>query len=121
MSQVSIKDVVAYSEKPMPLGPFVTPPERLVSGDPEQGIANYVTDMEGRLLSGVWQSTAGKWKAVSERREFCYIIQGEVTIRDAEGKGKHFVAGDAFMLPYGFDGFWEVPEFCEKYYVILQD
>jgi len=121
MSASYIDQVVSFSEPPMPLGPFVTPPDRLLKGDPKQAIAHYVQGEDGRLLSGLWESEPGKWKAVAERTEFCYIISGDVIISDVRGGQRRYKAGDAFMLPYGFDGYWEVLETCQKYYVILQD
>lgn len=121
MTASYIDQVVSFDEKPVPLGAFSTPPERLLKGDPRQAIAHYVEGENGRLLAGLWESGPGKWIAVSGRREFCYIISGEVIISDVKGGQKRYKAGDSFMLPYGFDGYWEVLETCQKYYVILQD
>lgn len=121
MKTTYIDQVVSFDEQPVPMGAFVTPSERLLKGDPKQAIATYVEGEEGRLIAGLWQSEPGKWKAVPGRREFCYIISGDVIISDAKGGQKRYRAGDSFMLPYGFDGYWEVVETCQKYYVILQD
>ncbi len=113
--------VVNFDDNPVPLGPFTTPPDRLLKGDPSQAIATYASGEEGRLIAGLWESEPGKWKAVAERQEFCYIISGKVIISDVKGQSRLYSAGESFMLPYGFDGYWEVLETCQKYYVILQD
>ncbi|MBE9398227.1 cupin domain-containing protein [Pontibacterium sp. N1Y112] len=121
MTPSYIDQVVNFDDHPAPLGAFVTPPDRLLKGDPKQGIVNYVEELDGKFIAGLWESEPGKWKAVPGRREFCYIISGDVIISDAKGGQKRYKAGDSFMLPYGFDGYWEVLETCQKYYVILQD
>lgn len=121
MKATYIDQVVSFDENPVALCPFITPEERRLKGDPKQAIATYVKGEDGRLIAGLWESEPGKWIAVSGRREFCYIISGEVIISDAKGGQKRYKAGDSFMLPYGFDGYWEVVETCQKYYVILQD
>ncbi|MEH6626897.1 MAG: cupin domain-containing protein [Motiliproteus sp.] len=118
MSQ-TINSVVAFADQPVPQGPFITPPERLLAGSPQQTIANYFTDSSEQLISGVWESSPGKWQAVSDRNEFCYILEGRVVIADTRGGEKHFSAGDAFVIPKGFQGTWEVLENTRKYYVIF--
>lgn len=115
----TIESVVTFADQPVPLGPFVTPPERLLAGAPQQAIANYFTDSSEQLIAGVWQSSPGKWQAISERSEFCYILEGLVVIADERGGEKRFAAGDAFVIPRGFQGTWEVLEDTRKYYVIF--
>ncbi|RVU32832.1 cupin domain-containing protein [Neptunomonas marina] len=116
-----IDQVVSFNDHPVPLQPFVTPPERLIAGDPAQTIALYTNELDGKLIAGLWESEPGKWEAVAQRREFCVILEGRVIISDEAGGEKVYTAGDSFMLPYGFKGYWEVTEFCRKYFVILQD
>ncbi|WP_421867719.1 cupin domain-containing protein [Motiliproteus sp.] len=116
---MTIESVVAFRDQPVPAGPFITPPERLLEGNPLQTIANYFTDDSEKLISGVWESGPGKWQAVSDRNEFCYILSGRVVIADDQGGAKTFTAGDAFVIPKGFQGTWEVLEDARKYYVIL--
>ncbi|MFT5705885.1 MAG: putative cupin superfamily protein [Oceanospirillaceae bacterium] len=116
-----LDEVVNFEENPVDLGPFITPAERLLKGNPSQAIATYASGEDGRFIAGLWESEPGKWKAVAERQEFCYIIRGQVIISDTKGQQQVYSAGQSFMLPYGFDGYWEVLETCQKYYVILQD
>lgn len=118
MSQ-TVDSLVTFADQPVPLGPFITPPERLLSGAPQQTIANYFTDSSEQLIAGVWESSPGKWHAVSDRDEFCYILEGQVIIADDRGGEKRFTAGDAFVIPKGFQGTWEVLKDTRKYYVIF--
>ncbi|WP_157953649.1 cupin domain-containing protein [Zobellella maritima] len=116
---VNIDDVVAFSNHSLTPTASKPPPERRIEGTPRQGTANYFTDSSDQLDAGFWESEPGKWHAVSERNEFCYILEGHVRIADEQGNCKEFRQGDAFLIPYGFKGTWQVLEFTKKYYVIF--
>ena len=53
MTATYIDQVISFSEPPIPMGPFTTPPERLLKGDPKQAIANYVEGEGGDRKSVV--------------------------------------------------------------------
>lgn len=94
---------------------------RQIKGAPEQSLTNmYSADSgAGSLISGTWSSEAGKWHVdYSSRHEFCYLLAGYMILTDANGEESTFKAGDAFMIPLGFKGTWEVIEPVTKYYVI---
>lgn len=93
-------------------------PDRVVEGDP-----NHVTDMhfsssEGGLMAGTWTSTPGKWHAFIDRDEFCYIVSGHCRLVKEDGTAKTFRTGDAFLIPNGFRGYWDVVETTTKHFVI---
>ncbi|MFU0507551.1 cupin domain-containing protein [Pseudaminobacter sp. NGMCC 1.201702] len=72
-----------------------------------------------KVRSGIWQSSAGAWVTeISGYTEFCYIIEGEAQVTDQDGNVNHITAGDAFVMPDGFTGRWEVAHFVRKYFVI---
>jgi hypothetical protein len=103
----------------------VNPPEAekgrpgdVISGRPETSLQNYYTDKSGSFFSGVWESTAGKWRVSYSEDEFCAILQGKVTLTADGGKTETFVAGDAFVIPAGFKGTWETIEPVRKFYAI---
>jgi hypothetical protein len=48
------------------------------------------------------------------------VLEGSVTITDAEGVSETFSAGDTFIMPKGFRGTWENTETMRKYYMILE-
>ena len=54
MTPTYIDQVVNFDDQPVPLGAFVTPPDRLLKGDPKQAIATYVSGEEGRLIAGLF-------------------------------------------------------------------
>jgi hypothetical protein len=72
----------------------------------------------GELIAGTWTSTPGKWHAFTDRDEFCYIISGHVRLIAEDGSAQTFRTGDAFLIPNGFRGFWDVVETTTKHYVI---
>ena len=73
---------------------------------------------DGALIAGTWTSTPGKWHAFGGRDEFCSILSGHVRLIDATGAARSFRTGDAFLIPNGFNGFWEVLEPTTKHFMI---
>lgn len=95
-------------------------PERLLSGTPEQKVANFFSDTTGQFHCGVWESSPGKWKVRYTENEFCYLTAGKIRISDADGRSKSFGPGASFVIPAGFEGEWEVIESARKLYVIFE-
>jgi uncharacterized cupin superfamily protein len=94
--------------------------DRLLSGNPQQTIANYFTDPSNQFFVGKWTSTPGKWRVRYTEHEFCLITYGQALIRGDDGTVHSFGAGDAFVVPAGFSGTWEVVSDCTKIYVIFE-
>ena len=93
-------------------------PERVVDGDPQHTTRLLFESPDGKLIAGTWTSTPGKWHAFTERDEFCTILSGHVRLIDEAGEAQTFRSGDAFLIPNGFRGFWEVVETTTKHFVI---
>ena len=93
-------------------------PERVVEGDPQHVTKLYFESPDQRLIAGTWTSTPGKWRAFTERDEFCVILSGHCRLIDADGNAHDYRGGDAFLIPNGFRGFWEVLETTTKHFVI---
>ena len=74
--------------------------ENILAGIPRARLSNQYTDGTGQYFCGVWTSTAGKWRVRYTEHEFR--------------------AGDAFVVPAGFEGIWEVTEPCKKWYSIFE-
>ncbi len=95
-------------------------PERLLSGKRITKTWNHYEGENGRLFSGIWESTPGKVKVSYDEWEFCHIISGEVILQGEGSRKKHrFKKGDAFIIPAGFKGTWETVRKLRKHYVIL--
>ena len=93
-------------------------PGRVIEGEPLHETKSLFASPDGSLLSGTWTSTPGKWHAFSNRDEFCYIVSGHAELISDGGETQTFRAGDAFLIPNGFSGFWNVIETTTKHYVI---
>ena len=96
-------------------------PDMVMSGAPVESGYNFYTDQSGQYTAGVWECTAGKTRIESfPVDEYCIILAGRVVITDAQGKGEEFKTGEAFVIPRGFNGTWDMPETVRKFYVIFE-
>jgi uncharacterized cupin superfamily protein len=102
-------------------GESVNPsPENILSGIPRTRVSNQYADADQEFFCGFWTSTAGKWRVRYTETEFCVIMEGKVRIESVSGEKSEFKAGDAFVVPAGFEGIWEVSEPCKKWYAIFE-
>lgn len=95
-------------------------PERLLKGNPERHTYSLYEhpDME----CGIWECEVGAWNIVfaDNKQEFFNIISGRVRIHDQQGHYIEVIAGQAGIIPPGFQGIFEVVEQVKKYYVIVE-
>lgn len=112
--------VVSFAEAPLNEAErrLADLPERVVEGDPQHVTRMFFESPDGKLVAGTWTSTPGKWHAFTERDEFCMILSGHCRLIDESGQAKSFKSGDAFLIPNGFRGYWEVLETTTKHFVI---
>jgi uncharacterized protein len=105
-----------------PLDPDVSEPsaDRLLAGTPELQVRNFFTDATGQFFAGRWSATRGKWRVRYTENELCMMTAGMVVIESATGQRLSFRSGDAFVIPAGFTGTWEVVEDCSKIYAIFE-
>jgi len=105
---------------PMEPDVSVPPPDRVLAGAPEHRVWNYFTDSTQTFFAGRWSGTRGKWRVRYTENELCVITAGRVVITNDLGDGNTFGPGDAFVIPAGFSGTWEVLEDCSKVYAIFE-
>jgi hypothetical protein len=96
------------------------PAERLIAGTPELQVRNYFIDTSQQFFAGRWSATRGKWRVRYTENELCVMTAGKVVIESSSGERMSFAAGDAFVIPSGFTGTWEVTEDCTKVYAIFE-
>jgi uncharacterized protein len=92
----------------------------LLAGTPETRVSNYFTDSSGQFFAGRWSATRGKWRVRYTENELCVMTSGQVILSDENGAVNSFGAGDAFVIPAGFSGTWEVVQDCTKIYAIFE-
>jgi uncharacterized cupin superfamily protein len=93
-------------------------PERVVKGNPANRSWNLYASPDGKFFSGVWESEPGAWRIHYTEHEFCHIIEGVSRLTGDDGTSLMVKAGDAFVIPAGFTGVWEVVERTRKHYAI---
>jgi uncharacterized cupin superfamily protein len=96
------------------------PEERVVAGDPVQRAWDLYASADGRFHAGIWECAVGKWRVVFTESEFCQILAGEIVVTGDDGSERTWRAGDAFVSPSGFTGFWDVRKPARKYYVVYE-
>ena len=96
------------------------PDDRLLAGTPELEVRNFFADPTQQFFAGRWAATRGKWRVRYTENELCVMTAGVVVIESAAGERSTFRAGDAFVVPAGFVGTWEVLEDCAKIYAIFE-
>lgn len=96
------------------------PAERLIAGTPELSVQNCYTDGTQQFFAGRWAATRGKWRVRYTENELCVMTAGRVVIESDSGERSVFGPGDAFVVPAGFSGTWEVLEDCAKIYAIFE-
>ena len=96
------------------------PADRLIAGTPELQLRNYFSDPSQQFFAGRWSATRGKWRVRYTENELCVMTAGRVVIENGSGERASFGPGDAFVIPAGFTGTWEVTEDCTKIYAIFE-
>jgi uncharacterized cupin superfamily protein len=95
-------------------------PENILSGIPRARVSNQYADSTQQFFCGIWTSSAGKWRVRYTEHEFCVLIEGRIRVESAGGEKHELRAGDAFVVPAGFEGIWEVIEPCKKWYSMFE-
>jgi len=95
-------------------------PDRLIAGTPELQVRNFFADTTQQFFAGRWSASRGKWRVRYTENELCVMTAGRVTLESASGERCSFGPGDAFVIPAGFTGTWEVVEDCSKIYAVFE-
>jgi uncharacterized cupin superfamily protein len=89
----------------------------ILAGAPDEA---YVPVFDStRFACGVWQCTPGLVAMADwPYDEFCILLSGRVVITPQGGAAQEYAQGDAFVIPRGFTGTWEIKETIRKYYAV---
>lgn len=103
------------------LTPAGTPP------NPEGGEAVRLAKQEafsspdGRVKTGVWEGTPGRFRRAVLDAEFSHFIAGHATFEADDGQRVEFRAGDAAFFPPNTRGTWIIHTTLRKSYVVWQN
>lgn len=93
-------------------------PDRLIRGDPRHRTWMLDESVDGKMFSGVWESTPGAWRIVYDEWEFCTILAGVSVLTPDNAPPVTLKPGDSFVIRPGFAGVWDVVETTRKSFVI---
>ena len=118
------KRIIRLSDTPVGFGDIVDElePAMFDSPLPVQHTHSYFEDDELGLYVGVWDTTsmtevAGPYAC----DEFMWLLQGEVGIRNNKtGVVESVRAGEAFVIPRGYDCQWQQSGYLHKFFVIYE-
>ena len=116
-----MKSIVAFGASQVVPEALIPAADRVLRGVPRQLVWNHYADPTGQFSAGTWQGEPGAWRVRYDphEEEFCVLLEGEMTLTAADGQVQHFRAGDAFVVPGGFEGIWENRTRVRKQYAIM--
>ena len=93
----------------------------VIKGDaPVQHDSNAFTNDAGNLFIGLWDSTAFESEMLPfPCYEFVQLLEGKITITEADGTVSVFRAGDVFLVPEGTVCSWKTTGYVKKFYCML--
>lgn len=98
------------------------PAEDLAAGMPRQRGRYYFNAPEIGLSAGVWDCTAFEGRmAPYSVDEFMLLLEGSVTITEADGRVTRVEAGEAFVIPRGLNCAWKQGGYVRKIFAIYEN
>lgn len=95
--------------------------QNIVSGEPVQHAQLKFNSSNGKVRSGIWESTAGVFNAeYNGIIEFCHVLEGGAVIKTDTGEEFSVSAGDGFILDAGLKTEWTVETFIKKHFMICE-
>ena len=105
----------ADSVKRGPL-PVKVPMDPVISGAPFAR-EDVLLDAAGEFFA-VWACDAGVYPRVKDKRgSFMYLLEGAGTIVDQDGTAHELGPDSILILPFGWEGHWNITETVRKVYV----
>jgi uncharacterized cupin superfamily protein len=89
------------------------------------GTANPTGEASFKDASGMLQAGIAKYEPCKVRLtgypydEYCFLLEGRLIVTSEDGAVETYAVGDAFLLPRGFKGTWDMPNGIRKYYVVF--
>lgn len=118
------KKIISLSANPAGFGQEPDPlePQMFASDLPVQHTHSYYENDALGLYVGVWDTT-GMMETPGPYAcdEFMWLLEGEVAIKNSKnGTLEKVQAGEAFVIPRGYDCQWQQPGYLRKFFVISE-
>jgi uncharacterized cupin superfamily protein len=98
------------------------PAAELASGSAKHRGRYYFNAPDIGLSAGTWDCTALDGKmAPYPVDEFMMLLEGQVTIAEANGRVTHVNAGESFLIPRGLPCAWKQSGYVRKIFVIYEN
>jgi len=90
---------------------------------PIQNTQSYFENADIGLFVGLWDTTVMIEKpGAYDCDELMFLLEGEVEIKNNRtGKIEKIIAGEAFVIPKGYDCQWIQKGYCRKFYMISEN
>ncbi|MCJ7995624.1 DUF861 domain-containing protein [Rhizobium cremeum] len=103
------------------IGTF-SPKPTSIEGDQQEAAMALWTSPDGKLETGIWECTPGRFTADRSRNsEICHLLSGSVTLHNGDGTEQRIGAGEMFVLPIGWRGEWTIHEQTRKIYTTIDE
>ncbi len=99
---------------------YQLPADKLLQGNPTHTVWLQYTDASGKFSVGIWHSECGAWRVRYTEEEHCLMLEGCSLITEDGAEPVTVRVGDAFVIPRGFVGTWQVLEPTTKRFVIYE-
>ena len=125
LAQDSPAPVRLDAEKMAGLGLTAIPPDAyqdiLVAGELNMRVASLFEGTELRV--SIFESTPAKTDhrtRPTDVDEFVYVLSGKLILTEPDGTAHEYLPGDAFVLPVGYRGTWEMQGNYRELVVLMQ-
>ena len=94
-------------------------PDDFTTDDRTELISHHYTSDDENILTGVWECAPCREEIDAYPvHEMMAVLDGSVTVTDADGHAETFEAGDTFFIPKGTPCTWEITKKLRKFYMI---
>ena len=118
MSDLKVLSLLTASTPTGPLPDMPIDPELITAGNPVARGTVLTQSSDKRLSSGLWSCEPGEFDWDYTWDEFVHILEGRVTITEADGKSYNIDPGDMAHFPIGLKTHWKVIETVRKFFVL---
>lgn len=89
-------------------------PSWIIAGTPVARAKQLHQTGDGLYVVALWDCTAGSFRWHFWYDEVVHILEGEVTVREDNGKERTLRAGDIALFPKGATNVWTVNQYVRK-------